>query len=376
MKKGISLIVLVITIIVMIILAATVVITLTNTGIIERANEAVVISDKKQVQQISDVIWAETYADKFRGEALKIEVERRLKEQGINIDYWNILITNSGIIMSDKVASVEAGLYETDSNYQILKKTWQDLINEEIIHISEAGEIYTNMDMDTGENSSSDILDGDLVLPNDGSIKSIGYNIVSGTGNVGFAGCTKLTDVKLPDSLTELGAYAFGFCTSLKRVELSENITNVLGAFYGSGVDRIFVNPNNTVYYSVDDCLVDRATKTIVLGSNNSKIPTDGSVVDIMDGAFFNCSKLESVFIPMTMKQINYETFKGCTGLKTVTIGTNVTLIDDYAFDECMNITTVYYTGTEEQWNNINIQGYWTNSLKSATKIYNYVITQ
>jgi type II secretory pathway pseudopilin PulG len=48
-KQGISLIVLVITIIVMIILAASVVLTLNNTGIITKANDATSISDRKQI---------------------------------------------------------------------------------------------------------------------------------------------------------------------------------------------------------------------------------------------------------------------------------------------------------------------------------------
>ena len=56
MKKGISLIVLVITIIVMIIIAASVVITLTNTGITNKANEAVDLTNEKQVQNLAALI--------------------------------------------------------------------------------------------------------------------------------------------------------------------------------------------------------------------------------------------------------------------------------------------------------------------------------
>ena len=56
MKKGISLIVLVITIIVMIILAASVVITLSNTGIIERANHATQLTNKNQLQTSIDLM--------------------------------------------------------------------------------------------------------------------------------------------------------------------------------------------------------------------------------------------------------------------------------------------------------------------------------
>ncbi len=57
-KKGISLIVLVITIIVMIILAASVVMTLSNTGIIGKASDATTMTDMKSLQQEADVVKA------------------------------------------------------------------------------------------------------------------------------------------------------------------------------------------------------------------------------------------------------------------------------------------------------------------------------
>ena len=61
MKKGISLIVLVITIIVMIILAASVVLTLSNTGIIERANHATQLTNKNQLQTSIDLMLGDIF---------------------------------------------------------------------------------------------------------------------------------------------------------------------------------------------------------------------------------------------------------------------------------------------------------------------------
>ena len=66
-KKGISLIVLVISIIVMIILAASVVITLSNTGVINRASEAVDLTNEAQVQDMAALIWADAFMDNLRG---------------------------------------------------------------------------------------------------------------------------------------------------------------------------------------------------------------------------------------------------------------------------------------------------------------------
>ena len=105
MKKGISLIVLVITIIVMIILAASVVITLSNTGVINRASEAVDATNQSQVQDLAALIWADAYMDNLRGEDLVEEVETKLLQQGITSDKWNISVTDTGVTVTSKNSS-------------------------------------------------------------------------------------------------------------------------------------------------------------------------------------------------------------------------------------------------------------------------------
>ena len=99
MKRGISLIVLVITIIVMIILAASIIISLSNTGVINKTNEAVNKSDFSQVQQYASLIWAEEYIDNKRDEQLKTDVLGRLDEFK---DRYDFEVSNNGIIVTEK----------------------------------------------------------------------------------------------------------------------------------------------------------------------------------------------------------------------------------------------------------------------------------
>ena len=81
-KKGISLIVLVITIIVMIILAAAIIISLSNNGIIGKANEAVEQTDKKQVETMAQVVWGEAYAEGARTkEQLQSKIDEKLDQE-------------------------------------------------------------------------------------------------------------------------------------------------------------------------------------------------------------------------------------------------------------------------------------------------------
>ena len=111
-KRGISLIVLVITIIVMIILAAAIIITLSNTGIIGRANEAVDATSYKQVEQLAQLIWAEEFMDGKRDGSLKGAVLDRLDDYK---DKYEFEVDNSGVTVTlpgnVKLVKNEYGFY-------------------------------------------------------------------------------------------------------------------------------------------------------------------------------------------------------------------------------------------------------------------------
>ena len=60
-KEAVSLIVLVLTIVIMIILAGVIVISLNNSGIIDRAKNAVSETNLKNMQELANVAWGEAY---------------------------------------------------------------------------------------------------------------------------------------------------------------------------------------------------------------------------------------------------------------------------------------------------------------------------
>ena len=99
-KNGISLIVLVITIIVMIILAAAVVVSLNNTGIIGKANVAVEATNKKQIEDLAALAWADAYMEGARTkEALQDAVEEALKD--VDTSKYTIVVTEAGVSVND-----------------------------------------------------------------------------------------------------------------------------------------------------------------------------------------------------------------------------------------------------------------------------------
>ena len=126
MKKGISLIVLVITIIVMIVLAATVVISLSNTGIIDKASQAVNLTDEKQVQDLAALLWAEAYLDPAKKADIVNVVTQELAKQGVTTTDWNIEITNSGVSISKKggATKLAAPIVEDGPDHHEVKITY------------------------------------------------------------------------------------------------------------------------------------------------------------------------------------------------------------------------------------------------------------
>jgi len=102
-KRGVSLIVLVITIIVMIILAGTIILTLDNTGVIDRANEAVEKTNLAEVQNLASLKWAEAFIDgKTTQRELETEVLNGLNKEKIDLSPYNITVTDEGVTVALK----------------------------------------------------------------------------------------------------------------------------------------------------------------------------------------------------------------------------------------------------------------------------------
>lgn len=121
--KGISLIVLVITIIVMIILAGSIILTLSNNGIIEQAQQAVKVTNINQVKTLAELKWAEAYnkhgADLTK---LKFAVFNGLHEAKIKpSDYDRYIIsvteTGVGVLSKDEVLNIKNTIPEGGTYY-------------------------------------------------------------------------------------------------------------------------------------------------------------------------------------------------------------------------------------------------------------------
>ena len=107
-------------------------------------------------------------------------------------------------------------------------------------------------------------------------------------GDYVFYGCSGLTSLTIPSSVTWIGGYAFEGCSGL------------------------------------------------------TSLPLPSSVTEIGESAFQGCSGLTSLTIHSSVTEIGNYAFSGCSGLTSLTIHSCVTEIGSYAFSGCSGLTSIY----------------------------------
>lgn len=149
-----------------------------------------------------------------------------------------------------------------------------------------------------------------------------------------FRGCWN-ADMNIPDSVETIGEGAF-FYTDITHISIPDSVTSIgENAFEPDNLEYITVSPNNKVYHSEGNCLIETKTKKLVFGCKSSNIPNDGSVTVIGKGAFSSCRGLESIVIPDTVVEIDDYAFQNCYSLTRIEIPDSVTRIGNWAFEDC-----------------------------------------
>ena len=157
---------------------------------------------------------------------------------------------------------------------------------------------------------------------------------VTSIGRGAFHGCWKLTSLTIPSGVTSIGYSAFRGCSGLTSLTIPSGVTWIDSeAFRGcSGLTSLTIHSGVTSIgnYAFQDCS----------GLTSLTIPS--GVTSIGNCAFYDCSGLTSLTIPSGVTSIGNYAFYGCSGLTSLIIPSGVTSIGKWAFRGCSGLTSIY----------------------------------
>ena len=218
-----------------------------------------------------------------------------------------------------------------------------------------------------------------------------------------FKNCTQLISVVVPASVKEIGKGAFSGCSSIESMTIPfvgaspspgsalHNEKNCFGYIFGSEeYDGSYCASQYTFCIDSKSFYIPETLKNVTMtgncinyGSfsclNIPNIQLTGNVSSIPSDAFANNIGITEMRIPAGCTEIGYTwdglssggVFSGCENLQKVYIPINLKNIDYGCFNYCNNLTDVYYEGSKDDWEAINIDD-GNSYLINATIHYNY----
>ncbi len=148
--------------------------------------------------------------------------------------------------------------------------------------------------------------------------------------------CSGLTKLIVPPFIGNITNYQFERLTTLQELYVSEGIQVVGQSSFEKDPIRVITLPD--------------------------------TLTEIGANAFPNCNA-KSIYIPDSVTSIGESTFS--ISLNKIYLGRGIANIYQGAFKNCSNLSTVYYGGTEEQWNDIAIRVD-NDPLTNANIVYNH----
>lgn len=129
-----------------------------------------------------------------------------------------------------------------------------------------------------------------------------------------FTGCSALTALDIPGTVTSVGASTFQNCVALERVYIPSGVTS-LGLNCFNGCTAL------------------------------SEVEFSEGLLSIGKYAFYNCSSLIDVVLPSSVKTLDNYAFGSCAKMESFTFPSSLVTIGNYAFVGCESLEKVDLAG-------------------------------
>ena len=152
-----------------------------------------------------------------------------------------------------------------------------------------------------------------------------------------------IKSVEIPKTVTEIEIGTFHHCLYLKEIKVDENNLNyssMKGVLYSKNMTKLIAFPacNDTKEIPESVTEIGNYAFYFCTSLNTIKLP---SIVVIGDYAFCNCTRLDSIGIPDGVTLIGDHAFKGCTNLVSIEIPISVVVIGVGVFSRCTSLKSI-----------------------------------
>lgn len=164
---------------------------------------------------------------------------------------------------------------------------------------------------------------------------------------------TGLTSITIPEGVEIIRGGAFYDCTSLEEITFPSTLKQFGSIFPESGYD----------YGVLEGC------------SGLTVVSVPGTVQSIGNNAFARCTSLTDVVIQEGVVTLGSGIFDGCSALERISLPASITRSRNQYYinsSNCPKVTTIYYGGSEAQWDTLCFNLYSDMGITKASPTIRY----
>lgn len=167
---------------------------------------------------------------------------------------------------------------------------------------------------------------------------------VTSIGYMAFFNCCSLTEVTIPDSITNVEGSAFQNCEALNSITIPDSITSIS--------DDMFFACNSLTEITIPDSVTSIGNRAFSNCASLASVTIPASVTSIGGGAFYTCPSLTEIYIPSSVSSIERSAFKNCQSLTGINVDSGnqyYSSVEGVLFDKQQTTLITYSKGMTKE---------------------------